>query len=149
VSTAYALTLNLHNWVRWVLLGLGIWTLVRAYGGWLGRRAWTALDRRAGMLFTISVDVQSLLGLLLYFVFSPLTKIALGNPGLAMQNEQMRFFAFEHAPFMLLAWVLAHLAGVVARRAPDDPGRHRRSAIWFSLTLIVILFNIPWWRPLI
>jgi cbb3-type cytochrome oxidase subunit 3 len=30
-----------------------------------------------------------------------------------------------------------------------DQGKFRRAALWFTVTMIIILIGIPWWRPLL
>jgi hypothetical protein len=75
----YTAVLALHSWLRWVVLLLGILAVVRGIAGASGRRRWTPADERAGLFFTIALDVQLLIGLLLYFVFSPITRAALGD----------------------------------------------------------------------
>ena len=68
----YEFILAVHNILRWIILILAIVALVRAYWGWFGKRDWTPSDRRVGSFYSISLDVQLLLGLLLYFALSPI-----------------------------------------------------------------------------
>ena len=145
----YTFFLAVHNILRWIALILAIIVLVRAYWGWFGGREWTSTDRRVGSFYSISLDVQILLGLLLYFVFSPLTRVSLNNFGGVMSNPDLRFFALEHVLYMVLAVILAHVGVIPARRAEEDNARHRRAAIWFSLSLITLLLGMPWFRPLL
>jgi Na+/H+-dicarboxylate symporter len=144
----YPLLLTLHNWARWLVVIFGAYALVRAYVGFFGRRAWTPADKTAGTLFSISVDVQFLIGLILSIV-SPLVAAALTAPAAAMQSNELRRILMEHIPLMVLAVVFVHLGSMGARRAADDRGRFRRSVIWFTLTVLVLLAAIPWWRPLL
>jgi hypothetical protein len=144
----YPLLLMLHNWVRWLVVLFGLYALLRAYRGFFGRRVWTPADRQAGMLFSISLDVQLLIGLLLTLV-SPLMAAALGNMAGAMQSDELRGILVEHIPLMVVAVVFVHIGTLGARRAADDRRRFFRSVIWFSLTALVLLAAIPWWRPLL
>jgi asparagine N-glycosylation enzyme membrane subunit Stt3 len=66
-----------------------------------------------------------------------------------MQSNELRRILMEHIPLMVLAVVFVHLGSMGARRAADDRGRFRRSVIWFTLTVLVLLAAIPWWRPLL
>ncbi len=59
----YPLLLTIHNWVRWLVVLFGLYAVVRAYVGLFGRRAWTPADKTAGTLFSVSIDVQFLVGL--------------------------------------------------------------------------------------
>lgn len=145
----YSITLALHNLIRWVALILGILAAVGAFSGWFGNRAWSESDRKVGSFFSIAMDVQLLLGLLLYFVFSPLTRTALANPSTAMGSADLRFFALEHALYMFLAVVFAHLGSILARRAKEEKARFQRAAIFFGLAVLFILLGMPWMRPLL
>ncbi len=144
----YVVLLSLHNLMRWVVLALALWALLRAWSGWLGRRAWTPADRQAGLLLSVGLDVQFLLGLILAFV-SPLIQAALADLGAAMAVDELRFFIVEHAPLMLVAVILAHISSVAVRKAADDAARQRRAALWITLTVLALLVAIPWWRPLL
>jgi hypothetical protein len=135
--------------MRWVVIILAILALVRAYLGWLGNRPWTEQDRRVGSFFAMSIDIQLLLGLLLYFFLSPLTRQALQDFGAAMSNSGLRFFGLEHVFYLIVAVVLAHLGSVFSRRAKTDTSKHRTAAIFYTLAVLVILIAIPWSRPLI
>lgn len=145
----YTFFLAVHNILRWIALILAIIVLVRAYWGWFGGREWTSTNRRVGSFYSISLDVQILLGLLLYFVFSPITRAALSNFGGVMSNPDLRFFALEHVFFMILAVILAHVGVITARRAEEDVAKYRRTAIWITLSFITLLLGMPWFRPLL
>lgn len=144
----YPLLLSLHNIIRWVVLIIGIVATVLAFMGWFGRREWTERDRRIGSFFGISLDIQFLIGLLLYFVYSPLTRTALSDFGAAMSAPDLRFIAVEHVFTMLAAIVLAHVGSVLARRAETSQAKFKRAAIFFGLALLLVLVGIPWSRPL-
>lgn len=144
----YSIVLILHNLWRWLVVLAAAWALVRAWSGWLGKRPWTPADRRAGTLFGISLDLQLLLGLILAII-SPLMQAAYQDlGGLAMQAP-FRTFLVEHMPIMLVALILAHVGSALSRKGADDTARHRRAAIWFSVTALLIVLAIPWSRPLI
>jgi hypothetical protein len=145
----YPAVLAIHNILRWVVLFLAILALVSAYRGWFGRREWTSADRKYGLFYTISLDLQLLLGLILYFVLSPLTRVALQDFGSAMANGELRFFALEHFFYMFLAVIFAHVGSITTRRATEGVNKHRRAAIWFTLALVAIILGMPWWRPFI
>src|SRR5262245_52919847 len=113
----YALLLLLHSWLRWLVIVCGVWAVLRAWGGVGSRRLWTPSDDAAGRWFTIGLDVQFLVGVVLYGFVSPITVPALGNLGGAMGNSVARFWAVEHPFMMVVAMVLAHVGRVRIRRA--------------------------------
>jgi hypothetical protein len=148
MKSVYSFILGVHNIIRWVALILGILITVASFYGWLGKRSWSQSSRRLAVFYTSAMDIQLLLGLLLYIFFSPMTQTAFQDLSAAMGNPVMRFFALEHAFYMLLAVVFAHLGSILAKRAQDDTGKYRRSAIWFGLSIIMLLLGMPWNRPL-
>ena len=112
----YSLALSLHSIVRWLVVIIGVIAVVRAFIGWFGGRQWQQLDDRLGLGLTTTLDINLLLGLLLYFFWSPITTGALKDFGAAMGNSSVRFFAVEHIFVMILAVVLAH----IGRRAIEE-----------------------------
>jgi hypothetical protein len=140
----YSAVLSIHNIIRWIALVLGILAAVRAYLGWLGNREWTAMDRKIGSYFTITMDIQLLLGLFLYIFLSPITRTAFQGFGAAMQVGDLRFFILEHPLYMILAVIFAHLGSVLSRKAAQSSAKFRRAAIWFSLSVLAIILGMPW-----
>jgi hypothetical protein len=150
----YSFVLTLHSLLRWVVVILAVVTVVRAFGGWFGKKEWTTLDGRLGMLSSISIDLQLLVGLILYIFLSPLTKGAFQDFGAAMSDQVLRFWAVEHIFWMVLALILMHVGRAISKRAVGATSKHRRAAIFFGLATLAILFAIPWpflsyGRPLI
>ena len=143
----YGVVLALHNIIRWVALVFGIAAAVLAWVGWLRKRDWQPSDRKLGSYFAMSVDIQFLLGLLLFFFFSPLTRTALQDFGTAMSVANLRFFVLEHPFYMILALVFAHLGSILPRRVDQSTSKYRRAAIWFTLAVLMILLGMPWARP--
>ena len=144
----YAFTLALHNITRWIVLILAVVAVVNAFLGWFRKQEWSARDRKIGSFFAMSVDIQLLLGLLLYFVLSPITKAAFQDFGAAMSQPDLRFFSLEHAFYMILVVVFAHLGSTLAKKAPNSQAKFKRAAIFFTLALLLILAGMPWARPL-
>ncbi|MFZ5808530.1 MAG: hypothetical protein ACOY16_04530 [Chloroflexota bacterium] len=145
----YAFLLFIHNLFRWVVLIAGIVTVVLAWLGWLKGRPWSRANQLYGIIFTSAMDVQLLVGVLLYFIFSPLTTAAMRDFGAAMQNEIQRFFTIEHGTVMLLAIIFGHVGSIMSKKASTDRQRFQRAALWFSLALLMIILAIPWYRPLL
>lgn len=145
----YQIVLAIHNILRWVVVILAIVALFRAYVGWIGEREYTETDRKFGFFFTVSLDIQLLLGLILYLFLSPITRAAFQDFSTAMTISDIRFFAIEHILMMILAVILVHVGTVVSKRASSDVSKHRREAILYSLATLVVILAIPWWRPLL
>lgn len=145
----YPYVLGLHNIVRWIVLLTGVWAVFLAWRGWLGRRQWTSAEARVTQAFTRALDVQFLIGLLLFAGFSPLTREAFRDVGAAMRDAPIRYFVLEHPLIMLLAIAAAHIGAVQVRRATTDAERFQKASILFGLSLAALAGFIPWARPLI
>jgi hypothetical protein len=140
----YLPVLVLHSLLRWLVLFAGVLAVSRALTGILGPRPWTPTDARSGRLFVLSIDVQTLLGLVLYGILSPITKGAFEDMVVAMRNSTLRFWAVEHIAMMLVALVLAHIGRARSKAASSDAAQHRQAAIFFTLALVIVFMAMPW-----
>lgn len=126
----YSAALTLHSWFRWVVLLLGVAALVRSLGAPRGGASRDAM----GLLFTIALDIQFLVGLSLYLFISPITHAAMQHMGESMTVGPIRFWLVEHPATMVLALVFAHVG-----RA-----RTRRQTVFFALAVVLLLVGMPW-----
>jgi hypothetical protein len=140
----FVTTVVLHSLLRWLVIAFGLVAVLRAIAGVSGRRPWTPLDERAGRLFVIAIDTQTLVGLILYGLLSPITRAAFANMGAAMKDATLRFYAVEHLAIMLAAITLVHIGRVRTRKATTDAARQRTAAIFFTLGLLLVLLGTPW-----
>jgi len=140
----YNFVLSLHNIIRWVVLIVAILALIRMYfGGWGGRKAFSRADDRASLLFVTMLDIQLLVGIILYVFLSPTTMALLSGDG-SMAAPMTRYFGAEHAALMLISVIVAHVGRAQAKKAADARGKFRRTAIWFTVALVLLLAGIPW-----
>ena len=136
-----AFVLQLHAIWRWVLLVAAIVVVIKALIGWLGKRPFTRLDDQLGMAFTMIVDIQVLLGLLIW-LFGPLGLQTLSQ---AMGNAALRFIVLEHPILMLIALAFAHIGRARSKKASDDAVKHRTSFVFYllSMVFIALIFLLP------
>ena len=101
----YLTVLTIHSWLRWAALLLGVAATFNAFR----HRADTAerpRGERWDWWFMLALDLQALFGVLLYFGFSPFTREAISNVGMAMRDPGLR----RHICFAIA--VCAMVAGV-------------------------------------
>ena len=140
----YTATIVLHSLLRWAVILLGLWAVAGALSGRSSGRRWGAADARPGRLYTMALDIQMLLGLLLYFVFSHILSIAGADWGQAMGNSAMRYWVVEHLASMVIAIALAHVGSVRVRKATTDAARFKHAALFYGLSLFLVLLASPW-----
>jgi hypothetical protein len=144
----YSVVLLVHSWLRWLILVAAIVALGRALSGRAGRKLWGTADERSLQIFTISMDIQLLFGLILYVGISPITAVAFQNLGAAMRDPSLRFFVVEHAIGMIAAVALAHVGRARVRKAATADAKHRTALLFVALSLLAMLISIPWpWMP--
>ena len=143
----YNVLLVIHSYTRWAVVLLGFAAVIRAFVSWRGNKPWKRTDRLFGLLYSISVDTQVLVGLILMFL-SPITQAAFMNIGAAMKSATLRFFIAEHIPLAIVVLVIVHVASSSIKKAASDSLKHKRATIWYLVSLVAILIAVPWWRPL-
>lgn len=139
----YTTLLFLHSWMRWVVLILALFLVIIGIARWSRRDAETRQVDKASAFYVIALDIQFMLGLILYFV-SPTIQTVFADFGAAMGDRVLRFFAVEHVFGMVVAITLSHIGRAKIKRATDAVARHRAAAIWIGLALLIILLAIPW-----
>jgi hypothetical protein len=133
----YTTVLTAHSFLRWVIVAAGVWAIVSVLPSRVrdGRPA----SVLPGLIFSIMIDVQVLLGLLLYLALSPITTTAMQDLGAAMKIGSWRFWAVEHPVMMMAALVCVHV-GRGRRGTPTT----RRALIAYAIALVAILVATPW-----
>jgi len=143
----YPLVLAVHSFTRWIVLILGVWLVGRNALGVMKAWPWTSLDERLGSWWTLVLDVQLLLGLLLFTILSPTTARLLQGGNTSLHDPHVAHWTVEHAIPMILAVFIAHGGQMVVRRA-EETRRHRFAFAAFGVALVIILVSIPWpFRP--
>ena len=138
----YTLVLAVHSWIRWFALVAGVGT---AFAAVMGRvQTENSAADRWGLFAMMALDIQMLLGLLLYLVVSPNMAEIRAHFSEAMQTAQLRFWAVEHVSAMLAAVILAHVGRVLARKAPTPAKKRTRLIVCFGLATLLMIIGTPW-----
>ncbi len=95
-------------------------------------------------IFLSSTHLQVVIGLVLYFGFSPWFKQLQQMGGEAMKNSTIRFFAIEHISMMLIAAVLITIGNSKLKKALANNGKLRPTLVLYIIALVVIFAAIPW-----
>lgn len=134
--------LVIHNLLRWLIILFGVWTVLGALMGVATKKEFTTSDDRSNFFFMLSMDIQLLTGLALYFAgvwFDRLKHLSEN-----MKDPSLRFFTIEHEAMMIVAWILAHMGRVFVKKALTSRTKFIRSLVFFGIALVLILFATPW-----
>ena len=94
----YTTVLLLHSWIRWIALVATVGVTFAALRGKVeGEKS---IADRWGLVAMMSLDLQMLLGLVLYLGLSPTMQAILNNFGESMKRADTRFYAVEHISAM-------------------------------------------------
>lgn len=115
---------TIHGEMRWIVALLGIIVVVKFIIGWLGKRDYQPLDRYLLLGYTISLDINVLLGLILLFSMGINTS-----------------YRIEHAVTMLLSAAAAH-ATAIWRRSSDDASKFRNQMLLALLSLLLVIMGV-------
>ncbi|PKO12041.1 MAG: hypothetical protein CVU39_26225 [Chloroflexi bacterium HGW-Chloroflexi-10] len=143
METLNLILLTLHNITRWALLILALLVIVRAFRGWFSKTAYQDQDRKFTVMYSGIFDLQILLGIILFFTKGWGNALMSGDSSV-MSTAAVRFFAVEHWTIMLLAAILVHVGSAQVKKAAEDVKKYRRAAIWFTISLLMVLAAIPW-----
>lgn len=130
----HELALVLHSWVRWLAIIGGVLATVTVLGA-----SADAKNNRWGTIFTIAVDVQFLLGIVLL-----LTSNVFSDMGETMRDPIARFYAVEHPTLMIVAIAMAHMGKVFTRKALTPASARTKSLIFYGVATLLLLVGTPW-----
>jgi len=139
----YNFLLHLHSINRWLVLIAGVLVLIQSFIGWQNKSAFTKGNNIIHAAFVGFVHLQLLTGLLLYFVFSPITQQIFADFGAAMKNASLRFWAVEHTLGMLIGTIVAQVGRTLSKKANSAELKHKKAFIYTLIALIIIFLSIP------
>jgi heme A synthase len=137
----YQFIQSTHSHTRWLVLLTAVIAIIMPFIN----NSVSSKSKLPGLAFMIMCDIQLLMGLTLYFVFSPLGLQAF-DQGMAfvMKTAEVRKIAVEHFILMLGAVTLAHIGYIKVKKATEASALKKASLIFFGLSLVLILAGIPW-----
>ncbi len=118
--------LLVHGLFRWVVVILGIVTIVKLILGLIQKSQFTKLDRQLTMFFGIGMDIQVLLGIL---------NLVANILAQAIERDDI-----EHTIMMILALAAVHLPAAW-RKAPDAV-RFRNTLICYVVAMVFIFIGV-------
>jgi heme A synthase len=138
----YTALKHTHSSLAYLFLGLMLITLFVILFRYTQKKSFTEGVRKLSLFTLIATHLQLVLGLLLYFGFSPIGFANLS--GEAMKDSYSRLMALEHPLMMIVGVVLITIGYSRAKRAIEPGKKYRTLLIFYALGLLLILSRIPW-----
>jgi hypothetical protein len=123
----------------------GLVAVAKLANGYTRQAVYGAADLRVSRIFVGLVDLQFLVGLILYAT-SPLVQAAMKDMATSMKDPHTRFFVAEHPMMMFIALCVAHAASIMVKKSPSDRVKFLRGSLGFALALGLMVAGIPWFR---
>lgn len=135
--------LSTHSHTRWLVLLAAVIAIITPFIN----KSVSSKSKLPGLAFMILCDIQLLIGLTLYFFYSPYGSMAFkSGMSFVMKNGDVRKIAVEHLALMLIAIALVHIGYSKIKKAVDAKTVSKTSLIFFGIALVLILAGIPWNR---
>lgn len=116
--------ITIHGELRWLVVLAAAVVIIKFLIGWLGKREYASIDRTLLLVFTILLDINVLLGLIILFFGGGFT-----GPRL------------EHATTMILAAIAAHMTAIW-RRSTDSSLKYRNQLLMVLLAVFLVIFGV-------
>ena len=120
---------DIHSVFRWVVLIVALAAIAFAVLAATGSRPWDRVAERFSFFFPLAMDIQAAIGLIVW---------ALGS-----RWSGDTFLGWIHPAMMLAAVGLAHVGHARSDRAEGSKAKGLQAAIYFDLSLLLVLLAIP------
>ena len=107
--------------------------------GLVSKKEFTATSRKIALVVLITVHIQLLIGLILYFV-SPLGFNSLGQ----MSDKLVRLTSLEHPLTNIIAIALITYGWIKHKKASSNHAKFLSINLFYALGLLLISAKIPW-----
>ncbi|HRN69137.1 MAG TPA: hypothetical protein PLD89_13505, partial [Promineifilum sp.] len=115
-----SMLVTIHGELRWLVVLAAVVVIVKFLMGWLGKRQYASLDQKLLLVFTILLDINVLLGLIILFF------------GGGFSGPRL-----EHATTMILAVIAAHMTAMW-KRSTNDSLKFRNQLLMVVLAVILV-----------
>jgi hypothetical protein len=127
----YEFMKNFHSGWRWLVVLVGALAILKLLLGLVSRGKWSKLDQALGAAAPIMLDVQWLLGIVVYIMGQ-----WYANPATVA--------GAEHPTTMTLALIAAHIGWSRAKKTSEDSAKFRNALLGFVVAGLLIALGI--WR---
>ena len=143
----YEPLLFIHSWFRWLAFAGVLVVFFKELRAASANAPWQPADLMWMKAAAHTLAAQIAIGILLYAT-SPYIHTLVSDLESASHDRVSRFFVFEHGVVMLVAIGVTHMGAAIARKGATDKAKHTRAAIFFGIAALLMVYAIPWWRPL-
>ena len=135
----------LHSYWAYLVLVVLVLATVNALIKFFGDKEFDAKDFRISLFALITMHIQLLLGIVLFFTKDYFTTIEeVGGMGELMKNDDLRMKIIEHPTLMIIAVILVTIGYSKHKKKLTSKPKFKMLAIFYTLALASVLYMIPW-----
>lgn len=139
LTAMYHFIQKFHSGWAYLALLLLVFAVFNSIIGLFSKKEFTAKDRKISLFALITIHIQLIVGLILYFV-SPNGFLVLGE----MNNAALRLTSLEHPLTNIIAISLITIGWVRHKKVLSSRLKFKSISIFYGLGLVLILSKIPW-----
>ncbi|UPT68814.1 MAG: hypothetical protein M0D57_09410 [Sphingobacteriales bacterium JAD_PAG50586_3] len=139
----FATLLSIHSFMRWLVLASLLYSIYRAYNGYIKKSTFTKADNSIRHWTATISHIQLTIGLIVY-MYSPVIKYFRLNFSEAVKNIDTLFFGLIHITLMITSVVLITIGSALAKRKAVDNEKFKTMLVYFGTALLIIFIAIPW-----
>ena len=140
----YNIVKTLHSYWAYLVLLILILATFNALIKFFGKKEYHAKDFRLSLFTLIVMHIQLLIGIVLFFASDYLSLISEMGMGSIMKNSSLRSNIIEHPITMILVVILITMGYSKHKKKLTSTSKFKTIAIFYTLSLLLVLAKIPW-----
>lgn len=135
----YEIIQKAHSGWAYLAFLLLVIAVVNSFIGLFSKKDFAAIDRKIALFALISIHIQLVIGVIVYFV-SPLGFASLGQ----MKDAALRLTSLEHPVINIIGITLITIGWVRHKKCLTSNSKFKTFSIYYGFGLVLILSKIPW-----
>jgi heme A synthase len=134
----------LHSYWAYLVLLILILATINALIKFFAKKEFHAKDFRISLFTLIVMHIQLIIGVILFFVSDYLSLISEEGMGGIMKDSTLRSNIIEHPFTMILVVILITIGYSKHKKKLTSTSKFKTIAIFYTLSLLLVLAMIPW-----
>jgi len=131
----------IHSGWAYIVLLVFVIATFNALIKFFGNKEYGAIDFRLALFTLITMHIQLLLGIILWFTKGYFDEMSVGE---VMKSDTVRKLAVEHPTLMIIAVALVTIGYSKHKKKLVSKPKFKLLAIFYSIALAAVLYMIPW-----
>lgn len=135
----------IHSYWAYLVLLVLVAATANALIKFFGNKEFDAKDFRISLFALITMHIQLLIGIVLFFLKDYFTTIKeIGGMSELMGNKALRNLIVEHPTTMIIAVAMVTIGYSKHKKKLTSKPKFKMLAIFYTLALVLVLAKIPW-----